>query len=175
MPDPRHLLDDAIAVNAPVRELQLSRLLSAPRTLVFKALTEPARMVQWWGPRGFVTHSCTVDLRPGGSWRLRMRRADGVEHWLHGVYEDIVEPERLVTSWAWEPGETEFTDWLPGGVPHHETRVTLILADEDGKTRLTLKHAFFESDAARDSHTEGWSEALDRLDEHLTPEENQCP
>lgn len=150
------------------RELHLSRVLNAPRELVFEAWTDPERIVQWWGPRGFTTHSCTVDLRPGGAWRLCMRRdEDGLEHWLHGVYRELDAPERLVSTWVWEPGPGEFTDWVPGGEPGHETVLTLTLAEQGGKTKLTVHHAVFESAAARDAHEDGWSQALERLAEHL--------
>jgi len=150
------------------RELTITRVFDAPRALVFKAWTEPARLVTWFGPRGFTTHSCTMDLRVGGRWRLCMRRADGVEHWLRGVYREVIVPERLVSTWQWERGRTDFTDWLPGGIPEHETVLTVTFADEPGgRTMLTLHQARFESDEASASHHDGWSDALDRLAEHV--------
>ncbi len=53
------------------RELTIARVFDAPRSLVFKAWTEPERIKQWWGRRGYVTLSCELDLRPGGVWRTR--------------------------------------------------------------------------------------------------------
>lgn len=145
--------------------LTITRTFDAPRALVFNAWTEPDRVMRWWGPHGFVTHSCTVDLRVGGAWRLCMRRPDGVEHWLGGVYREIVAPERLVFTWQWEPGPAPFTDWVPGGVPLHETIVTVTLVDRHGRTELTLHQELFESAESRDSHDWGWGEALERLAE----------
>lgn len=77
-------------------ELVITRVLDAPRRVVFKAWTDPAQAVRWWGPRGFTTHSCTMDVQPGGACSLCMRSPEGVEHWRHGVYREVVEPERLV-------------------------------------------------------------------------------
>jgi uncharacterized protein YndB with AHSA1/START domain len=91
-----------------------------------------------------------------------MRSPDGTDHWLGGVYREIAPPERLVFTHAWEHDE---------GKPGHETLVTVAFAEQDGKTRLTFRQAAFESVADRDSHREGWTECLDRLeaylDEHL--------
>ena len=82
------------------RELVITRIFEAPRSLVFKAWTEPERIKQWWGPRGFVTLSCELDFRPGGVWRTRSRAPEGTEHAEHGVFRVIVEPERLVFTQA---------------------------------------------------------------------------
>ena len=64
------------------RELLLTRTLDAPRALVFRAWTEPEHLARWWGPQGFTTPSCTMDVRPGGAWRICMRAPDGVDHWV---------------------------------------------------------------------------------------------
>jgi uncharacterized protein YndB with AHSA1/START domain len=140
------------------RELVITRVFDAPRPLVFKAWTEPEHLVRWWGPQGFTTPSCTMDVRPGGAFRLCMRSPEGTDHWLRGVYREIVEPERLVCTWAWEDAE---------GKPGHETLLTVSFADHGGKTKLTLHQAVFESVTARDSHQGGWTECLDRLAGYL--------
>jgi len=149
------------------QSLTITRVFDAPRALVFQAWTEPARLVEWFGPRGFTTHSCTMDVRPGGTWRLCMRRPDGVEHWLHGVYREVIVPERLVSTWVWERGATDFDDWVPGGIADHESELTVTLEDREGRTALTLHHTRFESAGARHSHHDGWTEALDRLAESV--------
>ena len=50
------------------REIVLSRLLDAPRELVFAAWTDPEQVVQWWGPRGFTTTNHEMSVTPGGVW-----------------------------------------------------------------------------------------------------------
>jgi len=140
------------------RELVITRVFDAPRPLVFKAWTEPDRLVRWWGPQGFTTPSCTMDVRPGGAFRFCMRWPEGTDHWLRGVYREIVEPERLVFTWAWEDAE---------GKPGHETVLTVSFAEHGAKTKLTLHQAVFESVTARDAHQSGWTGGLDRLAEYL--------
>jgi uncharacterized protein YndB with AHSA1/START domain len=146
------------ATTSTTRELVISRAFDAPRSLVFKAWTEPERLVRWWGPRGFTLPACKMDLRPGGSFRFRMRSPEGTDHWLRGVYREIVEPERLVFTWAWEDAE---------GNPGHETMVTVTFVEQGAKTRLVMHQAIFESDTARDAHEEGWTSGLERLAEYL--------
>ena len=147
------------ASTAAERELVITRVFDAPRPLVFKAWTEPDRLVRWWGPQGFTTPSCTTDVRPGGAFRFCMRSPEGTDHWLRGVYREIVEPERLVFTWAWEDAE---------GKPGHETVLTVSFAEHGAKTKLTLHQAVFESITARDSHQGGWTSSLDRLAEYAS-------
>ena len=139
-------------------ELVITRVFDAPPRLVFKAWTEAERLVCWWGPKGFTMPSCKMDVRPGGAFRVCMRSPEGTDHWLQGVYCEIVEPERLVFTWAWEDAE---------GKPGHETLVTVNFAEHGAKTRLTLHHAVFESVNARNEHQSGWVSCLDRFAEYL--------
>lgn len=140
------------------RELVLTRVFAAPRRLVFKLWTEPEHAVRWWGPRGFTTLACEMNVRPGGAWRRCMRSPEGALHVKRGVYREIVPPERLVFTYADEDA---------AGNPGHETLVTVTFAEQDGKTRLTLHQVLFETVAARDSHGEGWTGCLERLADHL--------
>ena len=78
------------------RVLVIERVFDAPRGLVFKAWTEPRRLAQWWGPKGFTNPVCEIDARPGGTLRIVMRAPDGAEHPMKGVLREVIEPERLV-------------------------------------------------------------------------------
>lgn len=139
------------------REFTITRVFNAPRELVFKAWTEPAHLAAWFGPRGTVSpiERIEVDLRPGGRWRACMIREDtGDEFPSGGEYREIVEPERLVFTWALDDR---------GG----ESLVTITFADHGGKTEMTFHQAGFLSGDERDGVEEGWSSAFDRLTESL--------
>ena len=151
------------AVTEPAeRVLVITRDFDAPRSLVFKAWTSPEHLMRWWGPHGFTVLSCDMDLRVGGAWHLRMRSPTGVEDRQVGVIRELVEPELLVFSYA-------FAD--ESGKPGHETTVTVRFADlgakPEGKTRLTVHQAVFESVKVRDDHVNGWGEALDHLADYV--------
>ena len=150
---------NAAAATAPGdRELVVTRVFEAPRRLVFRAWVEPEHAARWWGPQGFTTLACEMDVRPGGAWRRRMRSPEGTVHVKRGVYREVAPPERLVFTYADE-------DAL--GRIGHETLVTVTFAEEGGKTRLTLRQAVFDSVEARDAHEGGWTSCLERFAAYL--------
>ncbi|MGH3451242.1 MAG: SRPBCC family protein [Haloechinothrix sp.] len=139
------------------RELVITRIFNAPRDLVWKALTEPEHVKQWYGLRAFETHICEIDLRVGGKWRWGQRTPDGDEVVFSGEYREISPPSRLVTTEAWE------------AMPDHGYVATLTLDEHDGKTTYT-NHLLYQSKEDRDGHVAsgmepGLQETLDRLDE----------
>ena len=134
--------------------LVITRVFDAPRALVFTAWTDPQHLVRWSCPHGFTLTHCEGDLRPGGRWRSCMRKPDGHDLWLGGVYREIVPPERLVFTHAWDD---------PQGNPGHETIVTVTLVERDGKTEMTFRQAEFESTGERDGHRGGWTECFEKL------------
>jgi uncharacterized protein YndB with AHSA1/START domain len=62
------------------RQIVTTRVLDAPRELVFKMWTDPEHIVQWWGPKGFTTTTYSMDVRPGGVWRFVMHGPDGTDY-----------------------------------------------------------------------------------------------
>ena len=134
-----------------------------PRELVFKVWTERDHLIHWCAPHNFIVPFAEGDLRPGGIWRSCLRSPDGTDHWVQGIYREIIEPERLVFTHVWVDGD---------GKPGHETIVTITLAEQDGKTIMTFHQAVFASIAARDGHRGGWSESLDRLAAYLSTASN---
>jgi len=151
-------LSPAAGASTAERELVITRIFDAPRELVFTAWTEPDRAVRWWGPQGFTTARYEIDFRPGGAYRVCMRSPEGTEHWQRGMCRELVEPERLVFTFAWEDAQ---------GRPGHETVVTVTFAEYGAKTKLTLHQAVFETVTARDLHQGGWTSALECLADYL--------
>ena len=149
---------DAVADTA-ARELVVERIIEAPRALVFKAWTEPEHVARWWGPQGFVTTYCKMDIRPGGAFRFCMRSPAGTEHWKRGVYREIVAPERIVFTFAWEDA---------AGNPGHELLTTVTFTEHGNGTLLTLHQALFQTAEACDSHRAGWTSCLERFAAYVT-------
>ena len=139
------------------RVLVLTRIIDAPRDLVFRAWSEPEQMRRWAGPRGFTATHVEQDGRPGGAWRLCLREdATGRELWQGGVFREIVPPERLVFTFAWDQED---------GTRGPETLVTITFAEHAGRTTMVFRQAVFNTQANRDGHQGGWSSAFDRLEE----------
>jgi uncharacterized protein YndB with AHSA1/START domain len=146
----------------PLREVTITRTFAAPRELVFKAWTDPQHLMQWWGPHEFTNPYVEVDPRPGGVFDIDMRGPDGMVYPNRGFYEEVVAPERLVLTSAWVDDQ---------GNSFLEDRTTVTLVERDGKTELTL-HAVLakavpEAAGAAEGMEEGWSQSLERLQEHL--------
>jgi uncharacterized protein YndB with AHSA1/START domain len=141
------------------QEIIVRRTFNAPRDLVFKTYLDPNLRAEWWGPRNLTTNVEMIEARPGGRWRIVQRDPDGNEFAFHGVYHDIVPPERLIETFEWE------------GMPGHVNFNTATLEEIDGKTRVT-NHIVFQSVEDRDGMVgsgmhEGMVEGFERFEELL--------
>src|SRR5262245_29083774 len=146
------------AADAAERVLVIERVFDAPRELVFKLWTDPAHVKRWMGPRGFTAVHFEHEARPGGRWRGCLRPdGGGRDLWHGGVVREIVPPQRLVYSFAWDRED---------GSRGHETLVTITFEEVRGKTRMIFHQAEFDSVAQRDGHRGGWSSSFDRLAEY---------
>jgi uncharacterized protein YndB with AHSA1/START domain len=138
--------------------ITITRVFDAPRELVFKAWTEPARFVRWFGPRDSEVPLSTVamDVRPGGAWRATMFAGpDRRRIQWRGVYHEVVEPERLVFT---------ITDQPDG---EHEV-VTVILSDlGDDKTEMVFHQGGHLPPDEYRRAGQGWSSFFERMAEHL--------
>lgn len=135
------------------------RTFDAPRELVFSAWTEPARMAQWWGPKGFTNPVCELDVRPGGAIRIHMVSPDGTTYPMNGTFREVAAPDRLVfISSALEDDD---------GIPALEILNTVTFAEHNGKTTVTIQAEVVKASRAAgfalDGMKEGWSQSLDRL------------
>jgi len=143
---------------ATAQEIEITRVYEAPRELVWRAWTEPEELVQWWGPPGWSTplETVTMDVRPGGAFRLTSVSDDGVEMPVVGVYREVVEPERLVLD---EPAEQA---WHEGS----ESVVTFTDLG-DGRTEVAIRAVVQTTDEMRQNAERGMRATFDRLGEHL--------
>jgi len=136
------------------RTLEITRIINAPRELVFAVWTKPEHIVKWFGPKDFTVPAHAMEFREGGGYRFVMRSPEGKNHPVYGVYKEITPPSRIVFTWEREDLE---------GADGSGTTVTVTLEQHGAKTKLTLQHAVFKSVEGRDSHFGGWSECIERL------------
>jgi uncharacterized protein YndB with AHSA1/START domain len=137
------------------REIVISRSFDAPRELVFAAFTEPEHLPNWMGPAIFKMVTCEIDLRVGGAYRWAWSGPDGSIMAMGGTYEEVVPPERIVS--------TESFEGIPG-----ETHNTVVFTEEDGRTTATVT-VLYPSKEARDGALasgmkDGMAEGYERLD-----------
>lgn len=152
------------------RELVIARLFDAPRQLVWKAWTDPEHLMKWWGPKSFTAPVCKMDFRVGGKYLFCMRSPEGQDFWSTGVYREIVPLEKIVCtdSFADENGNIVPASQygMPGDWPE-ELLVTITFEDEDGKTKMTLKHVGLPEGEMGEMAGAGWNESFDKLAESL--------
>lgn len=159
----------------PSEEFVISRLFDAPRALVWKAWTEPERLKQWWGPKGFKVHTCKVDLRSGGTFQYGMTAPDGSDMWGRFIYREIVAPEKLVfiVSFSDSSGGVTRHPWSPNWPL--QILSTVLFEAQGGKTKVTVRWGPYEAseverktfEEGRPSMQQGWSGTLEQLEEHL--------
>ncbi|MDB5109682.1 MAG: ATPase [Mucilaginibacter sp.] len=113
------------------REIITTRLLNAPRELVFEAFTKPEHVAKWWGPDGFATTTHEMDVKPGGVWRFMMRGPDGTDYPNKIVYIEVVKPERLVYK---HTGDDDNED--------EYFQVVVTFEAQGDKTNLTMRAIF---------------------------------
>lgn len=150
------------------QEIVIMREFDAPRELVFKVFTDPELLPQWWGPRYLSTIVDKMDVRPGGQWRFVHRTPEGNEYAFHGVYHEVLAPERIIDTFEFE------------GLPEtgHVTLETMRLVElPGGRTRLVTQSVFqsvMDRDAALQSGMEsGINDTYDRLSELLEKAKNE--
>lgn len=141
------------------QEITMTRTFDAPRELVFKMMTDPTMIPNWWGLKSTTTIVDKMEAKKGGVWRYVEQEASGNEYAFNGVYHDVVAPERLVYTFEFE------------GMPGHVLMETIRLEEQDGKTTV-IDHSVFQSVEARDGMLnsgmeEGANESWDSLDELL--------
>ena len=140
------------------REIVMTRVFDAPRSMVFDAFTKPELLKRWFGPRGWSLVVCEVDYRVGGTFRFVLRSPDGKDMGMRGVYREIAAPDRSV--------HTESFDDFPG-----ESIVTTVMVEDRGRTTMTAT-LLYPSQEVRDAVIKsgmehGAAETYDKLAEHL--------
>jgi uncharacterized protein YndB with AHSA1/START domain len=136
------------------RILTLKRTFNAPRKLVWDAWTKSDHIVQWWAPKGMKTSVVEHDFRVGGKWKYVIPMPDGSEFISEGMYSEIVEPEKIVTS-------ADFR-------PMTEAVVMQILLEENGnKTNFVFSIIHQTEEYCRQQEKmgfyNGWGTAFERL------------
>jgi uncharacterized protein YndB with AHSA1/START domain len=155
-----------VILPADVPEIIMSRLIDAPRDLVFDAFSSPSQLARWWGPTGFTLTTHDMTFAPGGVWRFIMHGPDGRDYNNKIIFREIERPERI--SYA-HPGDD--------GVEPVRMEVTVSFVEDEGKTRLTLRQrydALAERDRV-DQHygaAEGGRQCLARLDAYVAEMNN---
>lgn len=138
--------------------LRLKRTLRAPRSAVYRALSDPGELPQWWGPRGFTAPSVEFDPQVGGSYRIAMQPPDGDLFYLLGEFRKVDPPAHLAYTFQWDPPSDD----------DRQTVVTIALRDRGKQTELLLTQRGFATHERLALHEEGWMDSFGRLEQALS-------
>ena len=137
--------------------LMIRRTFNADIQTVWKALTDPAAWMHWFGAKMASPSHTEADLRPGGKWAIKMTGNDsGEAHNVSGEFVEVDEPTFVSFTWAW------YT------TPENISLVSYRLKADGDNTTLTLTHERFASTEARDGHNRGWTATMDSLEAYLS-------
>jgi len=150
--------------SATDREIVLSRMIQAPRELVFRAFTNSQQMEMWWGPHGFTTSIQQMNATAGGSARFIMHGSDGIDYPNRFEYLDVQRPSQLV----YVHGEFDVS-------PENDFLVTVTFEEVGFRTKLTMRSLFSSVEVCKQTKAFGAEElghqTLDRLEEFLATKE----
>jgi len=113
-----------------------TRIIDAPRAVVFSVFTDPKHLAQWWGPDGFTTTTSAFEFRPGGVWRFVMHGPDGRDYQNRITFDEVVPNERI----AYRHGGGEDVEPV-------QFRTVVTFEDDAGRTKLTWSGTFPNAEA----------------------------
>lgn len=139
----------------------MTRLLNAPRELVWEVFTDPKHLANWWGPFGFSITTHQQEVAVNKNWYLTMHGPDGTDYPNYITYTEVVKPERLVFKHTMDKDSEEI---------HHTTTVTL--QQEGNKTRLTFEVSMPDAERLKElvvlhGVVEGGKQTMARMEEYL--------
>ncbi len=130
-------------------------LVVSPRDNVFAAFSTAEAITQWFSPSSDISvEAQRFDFTPGGAYRLAYTMPDGTRPTVHGVFEEISAPERIVMTWTWEP---------PDPHAYMLTRVSFDLVDKGPTTEIIVRHSNLPSSEFGERYVRGWTGTLERL------------
>jgi uncharacterized protein YndB with AHSA1/START domain len=141
------------------KQFTIVRVFDAPRSVIWRAWTDPDEAANWWHPREVVTprDSVRIDARVGGRYEYRMIAPDATEYPTGGEYLEVQEPERLKFTWS-----------DPGDPVEDAPVITVVLAELDGdRTEMTFTVQGVDGRPGDDYIYDGWDQAFDVLVEQL--------
>jgi uncharacterized protein YndB with AHSA1/START domain len=152
------------------KDLILKRVFDAPIERVWKAMTDPQQVMRWWGPAGFSSPSCKMDLRVGGMALFCMRSPSGEDIYTSWVFTKIVPMERIefIQNHADKDGNSMHPSAIgaPDDFPQ-DVRNVLAFRAVGNKTEITITQFGFPEGPTREFAVMGLNESLDKLAECL--------
>lgn len=141
-------------------DLVLERVIDAPPEKIWRAYTDPAILSQWFSPKPWTITDAVVEPRVGGRFNFTMHGPDGERFPNSGVFLEVVENRRMITTDAFTP------DWKPAGQPFMVARIELEPTG-DGKTKYKATASHWNAESMNQHEQmgfhDGWGQVADQL------------
>lgn len=137
--------------------LNMTRTLPAAREEVWRAMTDPGMLPEWFGPRGFSSRAVEFEPRVGEKFRISMQPREGEPFHVYGEFREVEAPSGLSYTFIYDRPDPD----------DRETVVTLSLVDRGPQTEVTFAQGEFATPERLQLHREGWTDSLERLEELL--------
>jgi uncharacterized protein YndB with AHSA1/START domain len=147
---------------------KITRIFDAPRAMVWKAWTTPEYVMKWWGPKGFTSPVCRIDLKVGGRYLFSMQTPEGHVGYNGGKFLEIVPMEKIVWLWHFADKDGNRVNPAEYGMPDddREGNVDTILFEDlgNGRTRLTyVRNDPAATPEENEGAAAGYGEIFDKL------------
>jgi uncharacterized protein YndB with AHSA1/START domain len=130
------------------------KTVNAPLEKVWKGFTEPAQMVKWFGCDRVTNIQISQDFRVGGKYRIEGdNREEGDKVAVYGIFKEIIENKKVVYTWS---NESKV-------YPAENTVVSAEFIAKGDSTEIVVEHTKFASEKAKEGHTQGWTQSLDKF------------
>ncbi len=140
------------------RTATIKRTFDAPIKLVWEAWSKAEHITNWWGPKGMEVKIIEHDFRVGGKWKYSMTMPDGNEFISEGIYREIVEHEKIISSADFKP--------MTEGV-----EIQALFEESGDQTHFVFNVVHPSEEYCKQQEKmgiyNGWGSVFDRLEEHL--------
>jgi uncharacterized protein YndB with AHSA1/START domain len=127
-------LDIKFEIDTENSEVIVTEIFDAPREKVWKVLTDPKYIPEWWGPRNLTTKIDKQELKMGGAWRYIQHDKEGKEFAFRGVYQTVKKPQEVSFTFEWE------------AMPGHVLTQTMVLEEKGKQTKAVTSIDFPSGD-----------------------------
>lgn len=135
-------------------DLRLERRFACPPDMLFAFVTEPAHLLDWWGPEGMHVPEGRLDFTREGPWDSVMQSAEGQRFKVSGQVTKVDPPHSVGFTWAWHDEADR---------RGAESHVTLTITPDGTGSRLVLDHRGLGDDEVAQNHEAGWTSSLTKL------------
>jgi uncharacterized protein YndB with AHSA1/START domain len=163
-------------MNSAKKELFITHLFDAPKTVVFGAWTDPEQLKSWYAPDGCTIEFKSIEVTQGGSFHSCIHDPVHGECWIKGKYLEVLPPDKLVMTMVLSDKDGNSVNAAGAGKPEDwpEELVTTVTFESFGEqTQVSVHQTVLEEEAKKTGAYQSWIKMFNKLNRMLNPKLNQ--